>query len=124
MPKSSASSTKQATQPLCADSYPTLNKALQAYDYLFDELEGFLGRRSDEHGLANAAIIGRGSPANKCALTNAIQAAHAKLSKYCSGTWARMYVISVVLDPRIKMDYFRASDRKPRLVNHAKRAME
>src|SRR5262249_13297571 len=34
-----------------------------------------------------------------------------------------MYFISVVLDPRLKMDYFKVSNRKPKLVHHARRAL-
>ena len=82
---------------------------MPAYNYLFDELEGFLGRRTTKSRRpTKAAIIDQCSPANKRALTNAIQAAHDKLRAYYSDTWAGMYAISVILDPRFKTDYYQA----------------
>ena len=116
---------KEASQPLCADSYPTLNKAVQVYNQLFDDFEGFLGQRDDEEdGLEKAAMIDRCGPADKDALTNALRAAHGELCKFYSDTWARMYIISVVLDPRFKMEYFEANNWEPFMMDHAKRAME
>jgi hypothetical protein len=35
-----------------------------------------------------------------------------------------MYIISVVLNPRFKVDYFEANDWEPEMMNHAKCAME
>jgi hypothetical protein len=115
---------KEVTQPLCADSYPTLNEAVQAYNHLLDDLEGFLGQRNEEEdGRAKAAIIDQCSPANKRALTDAIQAAHDKLRVYYSDTWARLYAISVILDPRFKADYYEANAWEPSLVAHSKGAL-
>ena len=39
---------EEASQPLCADSYPTLNRAVLTYECLFKQLEGFLGMRNED----------------------------------------------------------------------------
>jgi hypothetical protein len=96
---------EEATQLLCAVNYPTLNMAVPIYNCLFDDLEGFLGIRNDEaDGREKAALIDQCSPANKHALTAALQAAHSKLHGYYATLWAGMYAIVVILDPRLKMD--------------------
>jgi hypothetical protein len=53
-------------QPLCGDSYPTLNEVVPIYNYLFDALEDFLDPDSDKpNDPENTAILNRCSPANK-----------------------------------------------------------
>ena len=94
------------------------------YNCLFDDLEGFLGMRNDEaDGREKAALIDQCSPANKHALTAALQAAHSKLHGYYATLWAGMYAIAVILDPRLKMDYYKVNNWEPELVGHAKRAL-
>jgi hypothetical protein len=111
----------KATRWLSGSTYPTLNSAVRVYNHLLDELEYFLGRgNDDEEGRQRSAIVDQCSPANKRVLTTAMQAAHDKLCKYYSGTWASMYAIAVILDPRIKMDYYEADDWEARHVAHSK----
>jgi hypothetical protein len=92
---------------------------------MFDMLEDLLDPRSDRaHDPKNAAIINRCSPSNQKVLANAIQAAHDKIHSYYSRTWADMYAIAVILDPRLKMAYYKHCDWEPCLVAHAKDALQ
>jgi hypothetical protein len=114
------------TQPLCAVNYPTLNMAVPAYNDLFDDLEGFLGMRNDEDeddGREKAALIDQCSPANKRALKAAIWEAHSKLRGYYAEMRAGMYAIAVILDPTLKMDYYKVTNWEPDQVAAAKRAL-
>ena len=111
---------EEASQPLCAVNYPTLNKAVPTYNCLFDELRGFLGMRNDDDGgRANAAVIDRCSPANRDVLRSAIGAALAKLRFYYKKTRCSMYAIAVILDPRFKLDYFKERGWKPDKIRKA-----
>jgi hypothetical protein len=115
---------EKATRWLCATNYPTLNKAVQVYNYLLDELEYFLGRcNNEEKGRRRAAIVDRCSPTNKRVLTTAMEAAYAKLREYYSDTWAGMYAVSLILDPSCKMEYYQASDWEANAIAYAKNAL-
>jgi hAT family C-terminal dimerisation region/BED zinc finger len=113
-----------ATRSLCASNYPTLNKAVPVYNYLFDRLEGFLGMCDDDGGLASAATINRCSPATRRTIKKAIKKAHAKLRTYYGQTWAGMYAIAVILDPTRKMDYYAENRWGPKDVDHARKALQ
>ena len=79
---------------------------VQVYDFLFDALEGFLGKRRDEEdGRKRAALIDQCREANRRVLRCAIEAACKKLHDYHAETRAGMYAIAVILDPRVKMAY-------------------
>ena len=54
----------------------------------------------------------------------AIQAAHDKLHEYYAKTWAGMDAIAVILDPRLKMVYYKRSKWQRRYVSHAKGAIQ
>jgi hAT family C-terminal dimerisation region len=115
---------KVASQPLCGAKYPTLNSAVPVYNYLFDELESFLGMRNSEAGCREkAAIISQCDPDDRHALTDALQAAYEQVRSYYSDVWADMYAIAVILDPRLKLDYYKNNNWERKLVNHAKRAL-
>jgi hypothetical protein len=90
---------EEGTRWLCAANYPTLNKAVCAYNHLLDELEYYLGQCNDEEGREKAAIIDQCDPANKRVLTAAMKAAHTKLRGYYADTWAGIYAVSLILDP-------------------------
>jgi hypothetical protein len=83
--------------------HSTLNEAMPVlYNCVFDNLEGILGQRDNEaDGPEKAAIINSCSPANRRVIKRALSAAaHAKLHTYYHDTWADMYAIAVILDPR------------------------
>ena len=42
---------------------------------------------------------------------------------YYSDTWAGMYAIAVILDPRLKVDYYKANGWEPELIAHAKNSL-
>jgi hypothetical protein len=143
-----------ATQELCATSYPTLNSAVPAYNYIFDKLEDFHslcddeaddeadsqddeadsqddeadsqdGSQDDEAGSQEyAAIINQCSPAMKRTLKNAIEATHRKMRDYYAKTWADMYAIALILDPRLKADYFEKKRWEPGHLAHAGSAIQ
>src|SRR5215469_14262228 len=82
---------KVASQPLCGDEYPTLNRAVPVYNYLFDEIESFLGMRNNEAGCCEkAAIISQCDPGDRDALMGALHAAYKQLHGYYSDVWAAM----------------------------------
>jgi hAT family C-terminal dimerisation region/Domain of unknown function (DUF4413) len=115
---------EKATRRLSAAKYPTLNNAVPIYNLLIDELESFLGQCNEkEKGRQKAAIVDQCGPANKRVLTTAMKAAHTKLRGYYSDTWASMYAIAVILDPRWKMRYYRANEWEPELIAHAKNSL-
>jgi hypothetical protein len=101
----------EAIPMLSGASYPTLNEAVPVYNCLFDYMEDFLGQCNEEaEGQARAKIIDDAcNPATKSVLHRALEAAHAKLRTYYGNTWAEMYVIAVILDPRYQMRYFKAN---------------
>jgi len=111
----------QATRALSATEYPTLNRAVPIYNYLFNKLEDFRdacdGKASAQ---GDAAIIDQCSPVVKDAFSKAIKAAHDKLCTYYGKTWADMYAIAVILDPRLKADYYMANKWGQRHITHAK----
>jgi hAT family protein len=115
---------RNASRPLCATNYPTLNKAVTVYNYMLDELEGFLGMRNEEAEWQDktARMDACGSP-NVSVLRDAIQAAYDKIHAYYEDTWARMYAISVILDPTLKMEYYKVNNWGPKLMTHAKDAL-
>jgi hypothetical protein len=113
-----------ATRVLSAANYPTLNIAVPIYNYLFNNLEDFRDACDDKAGgRGNATIIGQCSPVVKGALKDAIQAAHDKLRTYYGRTWADMYAIAVILDPRLKANYYRGNKWGSKLIAHAKDAL-
>jgi hypothetical protein len=78
----------------------------------------------------NVVVTGRGAPTTAPApaskgdvLINAIQAAHSKLRDSYNKTWAGMYAISVILDPRLRVDYYEENQWEPEMIAHAKRAL-
>jgi hypothetical protein len=54
----------------------------------------------------------------------AIQAAHDKIHEYYAKTWAGMYAIAVILDPRLKMAYYKRCEWGQDLIDHAKGALQ
>jgi hypothetical protein len=115
---------KVASQPLGGTDYPTLNQAVPTYDFILNGLKGFLGERNDEaDGREKSAIIDQCNPINQCVLRDAIQAAHDKIHKYYADAWADMYAISVILDPRLKMEYYEGNGWDPNRMAHAKDAL-
>jgi hAT family C-terminal dimerisation region/Domain of unknown function (DUF4413) len=113
-----------ATHRLSADSYPTLNQAVPIYNYLFNKLEDLHGLCGDESDCQeDAAIFAQCNPACKRIFRNAIQAAHDKIHDYYEQTWAGMYAIAVILDPRFKIDYCEVNKWGPWLTAHAKNAL-
>jgi hAT family C-terminal dimerisation region/Domain of unknown function (DUF4413) len=103
------SSFAHAAPQLSATSRPTLNETLPMYNYVFDNLEDFCGACMGQPcGREKAALIDACSPASKDVLRRALNKAHDKLRKYYSTSYADMYAIVLVLDPRYKMAYFEA----------------
>ena len=114
----------EAIPMLSATRHPTLNTAVPVYNWLFDDLEGFLGEREDEaEGREKAALIDACGPENQRVIERALLAAHDKLRAYYSETWAGMYSIAIVLDPRLKMKYFEANQWEARLKAGARAAV-
>jgi hypothetical protein len=112
---------ERASRWLCATNYPTLNRAVWAYNRLIDELEYFLGQCNDEEaGRQRAAIIDRCNPAAKRALEAAMVAARARLTEYYSTTWAGMYAVALILDPSTKMKWYMTRGWDESAVAHAK----
>jgi len=115
---------ERASRPLCGDTYPTLHRVVPTYNFLLDDLEGFLGLRDDEEeGKEKSAIINQCDPTNQCVLRDAIQAACEKICSYYRRTWADMYAIAVILDPRFKMAYYKVNNWEPKHIAHAKNAL-
>jgi hypothetical protein len=77
-------------------------------------MERFLGQHNEEPvGRKKAAIIDACSAANRNVLRFALEEAHAKLSTSFGKASADMYVIAVVLDPRLRTLYFETSGWEP-----------
>ena len=118
------SSFAEAIPLLSATSHPTLNEAVPVYNYVFNDIEDFLGLyRSSPSGQEKAAIIDACGPANGNVLRCALMAAHDKLRAYYSETWAAMYEIALVLDPRLRTAYFKANGWEESLVTRARNAV-
>jgi hypothetical protein len=114
----------KVTRRLSATEYPTLNRVVPIYNHLFNKLEDL---RDVCDGLAdcqgNAAITDQCSPTSKRVLRNAIQAAYDKIKEYYDKTWAGMYAIAVILDPRCKMVYYEVNEWDEGMIAHAKAAL-
>jgi len=135
-----------ATRKLNATSYPTLNSALLVYNHLIDELEdvhdlcdGKADGRDDEADSQDdevdsqddeadsrkfKAFISQCSPTMKCTLKKAIQAARNKMCEYYEKTWADMYAVSLILDPRLKVDYCEDRGWEPDHLKNAQDAIQ
>src|SRR5262249_47909123 len=50
----------------------------------------------------------------------AIKTAYDKIRTYHADTWVDMYAISVILDPRLKADYYEENGWTPGMITHAK----
>jgi hypothetical protein len=115
---------EEATRWLCADNYPTLNKAVRVYNGLIDELEYFLGQANDEEkGRQRAAIVDRCSPAAKRALKAAMKEARVRLFEYYSKTGAGMYAVALILDPTFKLEYYEENEWTASEIAGAKNAL-
>jgi hAT family C-terminal dimerisation region len=115
----------EAAPLLSATSHSTLNEAVPVYNCLFKTLEGFLGQRNNETaGREKAAIIDSCSPANRSVIKRALEAAHAKLCTHYRKTWANMYTIATILDPRCRTEYFQVNHWEESLMDAAKAAVQ
>jgi hypothetical protein len=99
---------KDATDCLCASSYPTLSTAIPIYNYMMDQVEDF----RDTHSECKAIV-------------EATSAAIEKFKEYYSkGSDAAVYPVATILDPRLKMEYYREHKWEPEWINLAKETLE
>ena len=97
---------------------------MPTYNLLLDDLEGFLRMCDDESDdPEKSAIIDRCGLVNMHILRDAIGKAHEKLREYYMEAWADMYAIAVILDPRLKMDYYQENDWEPENIAHIKNTL-
>ncbi|CAG8852402.1 43355_t:CDS:2, partial [Gigaspora margarita] len=76
-----------------ASSYPTLSYTIPIYNYLIDLIEKFLKEESYSSDIINA-----------------IDKAKLKLQKYYPTTNGLAYITAAIIDPRLKLDYFKDQD--------------
>jgi len=98
---------KQTSDFLCASSYPTLAAAVPAYNFLMDKIEDFKEKHPES-----------------VAIGVAIEAAMTKLKPYYAKSNAAVYPISTILDPRHKLEYYRANNWEPQWIDKAKASLE
>jgi len=98
---------KQATDFLSGSTYPTLTAAILVYNYLMDDLEGFM----EAHG-------------ESAVLVEAAKAAWGKLSTYYSKSDAGVYAVATVIDPRLKLDYHRRNEWEDEYIEAARADLE
>ncbi|KAF0354785.1 zinc finger bed domain-containing protein ricesleeper 2-like [Gigaspora margarita] len=84
---------KDATLEISASSYPTLSYTIPIYNYLIDLIEKFLKEESYSNDIINA-----------------IDKAKLKLQKYYPTTNGLAYITAAIIDPRLKLDYFKDQD--------------
>jgi ribosomal protein S27E len=94
---------KTASNHLCAASHPTLSTAVPVYNYLLDKLEDY-----------------RDSYKGPGAVKEAANAAIDKLKRYYSKTGAEVYAVATILDPSLKLDYYRGHEWEPEWIEDAK----
>jgi hypothetical protein len=118
---------------LCSDEVDgqddeTGDEEVDEEDYEEDQEEADSQAENDEEDKQDKGddktIINQCSPAMKRTLKSAIQAAHRKMREYYGKTWADMYMIALILDPRLKMDYFEDNHWEEEHVAHAKGAIQ
>jgi hAT family C-terminal dimerisation region/BED zinc finger len=98
---------KQATDDLCSSSYPTIASAVGVYNFLMDKIEDF-----------------RDGHPESMTIRDAVGAAMAKLKPYYLRCDASVYPVSTILDPRLKIEFYRAHSWEPKYINEAKTCME
>jgi hypothetical protein len=94
---------KVVSDNLCATSHPTLATAVPAYNLLMDSLEDY-----------------RDAPSTPGAIKEAADAAIDKLKTYYTGAGAEIYPVGTILDPRLKLDYYRENDWEEEWIQEAR----
>ncbi|CAG8848217.1 17511_t:CDS:2, partial [Gigaspora margarita] len=93
------SADKKATLEISASNYPTLNYSIPIYNYLLNMIENFLNEDSYSSDIITA-----------------ISKAKNKLYKYFPTTNGLVYIISIIIDPRLKLQYFKDQEVDDELI--------
>ncbi|CAB4487609.1 unnamed protein product [Rhizophagus irregularis] len=96
----------KATKQICAETYPTIAYVIPYYNILLSRLEDF----RDSPGCCKEG---------KEAASNAIR----KLLEYYDKTDTSIYTISLVLDPRLKIQYMKDQKWDKRWIESARKKM-
>ncbi|CAB5217378.1 unnamed protein product [Rhizophagus irregularis] len=83
----------KATKQICGETYPTLSYAIPIYNILLNKLEDFRDTPNRFENGKEAAI-------------NAIN----KLKEYYNKTDTTLYTVSLILDPRLKLEYMKDNE--------------
>jgi hypothetical protein len=98
---------KKASDHLCSAKHPTLTIAVPAYNYMMDMLEELVDKDSSCRVINKAAEV-----------------AMSKLKTYYSLTGAEIYPVATILDPHLKLHWYRENEWEPRWINDARASFE
>jgi len=97
---------KKTTDWICKSSIPTLSTAVPAYNYLIDKIELYQSNLKDQ-----------------LPFPEALTAAKEKLCFYYEKTGAIAYPVATILDPRLKMHYYKNNNWEEHWIKEAKEAI-
>ncbi|CAB4413277.1 unnamed protein product [Rhizophagus irregularis] len=96
----------KATKQICGEAYPTLSYVIPIYNILLNKLEDFWDTSNRFENGKEAAI-------------NAIN----KLKIYYNKTDSTLYAVSLILDPRLKVEYMKDNEWKTQWVDRTKKTV-
>jgi hAT family C-terminal dimerisation region/BED zinc finger len=98
---------KKASDHLCSAKHPTLTTAVPAYNYMIDKLEDLVDKDVDYSVIKNTAEVTMN-----------------KLKKYYFLTGAETYPVATILDPRLKLHWYRENKWEHHWINDAHASFE
>jgi hypothetical protein len=87
--------------------YPTLSVVIPLYNVLIDHIEDWIDNNQDDDEEPDGSEYGSGLHCPE--ITAGAIAAKTKLLEYYNKT-SEIYIVSVIMDPRLKIDYFSVED--------------
>ncbi|CAB4495891.1 unnamed protein product [Rhizophagus irregularis] len=96
----------KATKQICGETYPTLSYVIPIYNILLNKLEDFRDTPNRFENGKEAAI-------------NAIN----KLKIYYNKTDSTLYAVSLILDPRLKVEYMKDNEWETQWVDRTKKTV-
>ncbi|CAB5193101.1 unnamed protein product [Rhizophagus irregularis] len=96
----------KATKQICGEAYPTLSYVIPIYNILLNKLEDFRDTPNRFENGKEAAI-------------NAIN----KLKIYYNKTDSTLYAVSLILDPRLKVEYMKDNEWETQWVDRTKKTV-
>ena len=109
---------------MSSSSYPTLSTTIPLYNVLIDHLEDIIGNNETEEDDDNDNTEDNNDENEKWSqlIKNAAKKCKEKLIEYYNKT-NNSYLISVILDPRLKLAYFQNNNWEDELITKTQKML-